>query len=291
MFMLNILTVIEEWIKGFLIGCISGNLNGMFQNFNSRVGEVAQNVGKTPQEWDSGIFTMIQSLSNTVIVPVAGMILTFVLCYELISMLIEKNNMHEIDTWVFFKWIIKTMIAVYLVTHTFDMIIAIFELGQNMVSKCAEVIQGSFEIDLMKYIKEVDESLKLMELPELFLLLIESTLIRFTMFGMSIAVMLVLYGRMIEIYIYSSIGAIPFSTMVNREWGSMGTNYLRGIIALSFQGFFIMVCVAIYMVLIQRIATAENIHTALWTCGGYAILLCFSLSKTASVSKSIFNAH
>ncbi len=290
--MQNILEQIEQWIKEFLIDCITGNLTGMFDEVNSKVGEIATEVGKTPQSWNGGVFSMIQNLSETVIIPIAGLILTFVLCYELISMIIEKNNLHgDFDTFQLFKWIFKTFVATYIVTHTFDIVIAVFELSQNIVNQSAAVIHGNTAIDFNTIIGDLTEQLESMEVGELFLLLIETSLIGLTMNAVSICVTLVLLGRMIEIYLYCSIGAIPFSTMTNREWGSMGNNYLKGLVALGLQGFFIMVCVAIYTVLVQSIATAENLHIAIWTCAGYTILLCYSLFKTGSVSKSILHAH
>lgn len=290
--MQNILEQIEQWIKEFLIDCITGNLTGMFDEVNSKVGEIATEVGKTPQSWNSGVFSMIQNLSETVIIPIAGLILTFVLCYELISIVIEKNNLHgDFDTFQLFKWIFKTFVATYIVTHTFDIVIAVFELSQNIVNQSATVIHGNTAIDFNTIIGDLTEQLESMEVGELFLLLIETSLVGLTMNAVSICVTLVLLGRMIEIYVYCSIGAIPFSTMTNREWGSMGNNYLKGLVALGLQGFFIMVCVAIYTVLVQSIATAENLHIAIWTCAGYTILLCYSLFKTGSVSKSILNAH
>lgn len=290
--MQNILEQIEQWIKEFLIDCITGNLTGMFDEVNSKVGEIAVEVGKTPQSWNSGVFSMIQNLSETVIIPIAGLILTFVLCYELIGMIIEKNNMHgDFDTFQLFKWIFKTFVATYIVTHTFDIVIAVFELSQNVVNQSAAVINGNTALDFNTIIGDFTEQLEEMEVGELFLLLIETSLVGLTMNAVSICVTLVLLGRMVEIYIFCSIGAIPFSTMVNREWGSMGNNYLKGLVALGLQGFFIMVCVAIYTVLVQNIATAENLHIAIWTCAGYTLLLCYSLFKTGTVSRTIFNAH
>ena len=234
---------------------------------------------------------MIHSLSDNVIVPIAGIILTFILCYELISMIIEKNNMHDFETFIFFKWIFKVFVAVYLVTHTFDITMAIFELSQNIVQKSADVINVNTSIDLQAALGSLTDQLEDMELGELFGLFIETILIKITTPIISICVMLVLIGRIVEIYIYCSVGAIPFATMVNREWGQMGNNYLKGLVALGLQGFFIMVCIAIYSVLVANIAEADNIHTAIWSCAGYTLLLCFALFKTNSVSRSIFNAH
>ena len=289
--MLNILDIITDWIKGILRDCIMGNLDGMFDQINSEVGEVAANVGTTPAAWNAGVFSMIRNLSDNVVVPIAGMIITFVLCYELISMLMEKNNFHDFETYAIYKWILKAFIAVYLVTHTFDITMAIFELAQNVVQQSAGIITGTTSLDFATVIGDVSAQLEAMELGELFGLLVETMLLKITMPILSFCVMIVLVGRMIEIYIYCSIGAIPFATMTNREWGQMGNNYLRGLVALGLQGFFIMICVAIYAVLIGQITSGTNLHIAIWQCAGYTVLLCFSLFKTGSVSRSIFNAH
>ena len=289
--MLNILDQIGQWIKEFLIECITGNLSGLFDQVNEAVGDVAADVGKTPQDWNAGVFSMIRSLSDNVIVPIAGIILTFVLCYELISMITEKNNMHDFDTFNIFKWIFKVFVATYLVSHTFDITMAIFELSQNVVRQSAGVITGNTNIQFDAVMGSLTAQLETMGNGELFGLLVETVLIRITTPILSVCVMLVLVGRMVEIYIYCSVGAIPFATMTNREWGQMGNNYLRGLVALGLQGFFIMVCIAIYSVLVSNIGSAANIHGAIWKCAGYTLLLCFSLFKTSSISRSIFNAH
>ena len=288
--MLNILDQIGQWIKEFLIECITGNLSGLFDQVNEAVGDVAADVGKTPQDWNAGVFSMIRSLSDNVIVPIAGIILTFVLCYELISMITEKNNMHDFDTFNIFKWIFKVFVATYLVTHTFDITMAIFELAQTIVQQSAGVITGNTSIQFDSVMGSLTAQLETMGNGELFGLLVETVLIRITTPILSVCVMLVLVGRMVEIYIYCSVGAIPFATMTNREWGQMGNNYLRGLVALGLQDFFIMVCIAVYSVLVSNIGSAANIHGAIWSCAGYTLLLCFSLFKTSSISRSIRNA-
>lgn len=289
--MLNILDIILDWIKQMLRDCIMGNLDGMFDQINTEVGEVAGNVGTTPEAWNSGVFSMIRSLSDNVVVPIAGIIITFVLCYELITMIIEKNNLHDFETFTLYKWIFKVFVAVYLVTHTFDITMAIFEVGQSVVQQSSGIISGSTSVDFAAALGDIEAQLETMEIGELFGLLVETMLLRITMPILSFCVMLVLVGRMIEIYIYCSVGAIPFATVTNRDWGQMGNNYLRGLVALGLQGFFIMICVAIYAVLIGQISSSGNIHIAIWQCAGYTVLLCFSLFKTGAISKSIFNAH
>ena len=289
--MLNILDTIQEWIMGILKDCIMGNLNGMFDQINTEVGEVAANVGTTPAAWNAGVFSMIRNLSDNVVVPIAGMVLTFVMCYELISMIIDRNNLHDFETFAIYKWIVKTFVAVYLVSHTFDITMAIFEMAQAVVQRSAGIITGSTSVDFAAALGDVSAQLDAMGIGELFGLLVETMLLKITMPILSLCVMLVLIGRMIEIYIYCSVGAIPFATMTNREWGQMGQNYLRGLAALGLQGFFIMICVAIYAVLIGGITSGDNLHISIWKCAGYTVLLCFSLFKTGAVSKSILNAH
>lgn len=289
--MLNILDTIQDWLKSILIECIMGNFSGMFDQINTQVGEVAAEVGKTPAVWNAGVFSMIRNLSDNVVVPVAGLIITFVLTYELITMIIDRNNLHDFDTFTIYKWIFKAFVAVYLVTHTFDITIAIFELGQHIVQQSAGIITGSTSIDFAAALGDVQGQLDVMGIGELIGLLVETLLLRITAPILSLCIMLVLVGRMIEIYIYCSVGAIPFATMTNREWGQMGQNYLRGLAALGLQGFFIMICVAIYAVLIGGITGGDNLHISIWKCAGYTVLLCFSLFKTGAVSKSILNAH
>ena len=270
---------------------ITENLSGMFDTVNMKVGEIAGEVGKTPSTWNGGVFSMIQNLSENVIVPIAGIILTFVMCYELIQMVIEKNNLHDIETFMFFKWIFKTFVAVLIITNTFNIIMGIFDMSQYVVSNASGVILTDTNINISTVITNMEETLKEMELGPLLGLWLQSTLIGFTMTALSICIFVIIYGRMIEIYLMTSMGAIPFATMVNREWGTMGQNYLRAMLALGFQAFLIMVCVGIYAVLVQSIAIDGDIIGAIWACVGYTVLLCFTLFKTSSMAKSLFNAH
>ena len=289
--MQSIIDSITEWLKELLISGITSNLSGMFDTVNSKVGEIAGEVGKTPSAWNGGVFSMIHNLSDNVIIPIAGIILTFVMCYELIQMVIEKNNLHDIETFMFFKWIFKTFVAVMIITNTFNIIMGIFDMSQHVVANAAGVIITDTNIDITTVIANMGEKLKEMELGPLLGLWLQSTLIGFTMHALSICIFVIIYGRMIEIYLMTSMGAIPFATMVNREWGSMGQNYLRAMLALGFQAFLIMVCVGIYAVLVRSIAIDEDIIKAVWTCVGYTVLLCFTLFKTSSMAKSLFNAH
>lgn len=289
--MQSILDAINEWIKELLIGAINGNLSTMFGDVNDKVGTIAAEVGKTPQAWNANIFSMIQTLSENVIVPIAGLVITYVLCYELISMVIDKNNMHDFDTFMFFKWFFKAWVAVFLVTHTFDITMAVFDVAQHVVSSSAGVISGSTSIDVAAALSSLQEGLDALEVPELLLLVMETTLVSFGMKIMSIIITVVIYGRMIEIYLYCSVSPIPFATLTNREWGQIGNNYLRGLIALGFQGFLIMVCVGIYAVLVSSMVVADNLHTAIFSLAAYTVLLCFMLLKSGSIAKSLFSAH
>ena len=285
----SILEKIEQAIKDLLIGWIESNFTNMFTDVNDKVGTIAAEVGRTPSAWNSGIYQMIRGLSENVIVPIAGIIITFVLCYELISMITEKNNLHDMETWMFFKWFFKAAVAIYLVTNTFDIVMAVFDIGQNVVSGAAGVISGSTSIDIQSTLAQMRTSLEAMG--ELLGLSIETLVISLCLKIMSILITVILYGRMIEIYCTVSVAPIPIATMSNREWGSIGTNYLKGLFALAFQGFLIMVCVGIYAVLVNNMIIATNIHSALFSVAAYTVILCFSLFKTGTLAKSIFGAH
>ena len=287
----QIFDAIEEWMRELLTGMITSNLDTMFTDVNQKTGEIATQVGQTPQGWNANIFSMIQTLSENVIVPIAGLVITYVLCYELISMVTEKNNMHDIDTFMFFKWFFKAWVAVYLVTHTFTITMAVFDMAQHVVSGAAGVIGGDTNIDVAEALAAMQEGLEDMEIPELLLLVMETSLVSLCMKIMSVLITVILYGRMIEIYLYCSVSPIPFATMTNREWGQIGNNYLKALFALGFQGFLIMICVGIYAVLVGSMIVADNLHSAIFSLAAYTVILCFSLFKTGALVKSIFNAH
>lgn len=287
----SIFDAIEEWMRDLLTGMVTSNLTTMFTDVNEKTGEIATQVGMTPQGWNSSIYNMVQSLSNSVIVPIAGIIITMVLCYELISMLTERNNLHDVDTWMFFKYFFKMWVAVFLVSNTWTITMAVFDVGQSVVNSAAGTISGSTTIDISSFTSSINTTMESMELGELFVLMLETFIISFCMKVMSVLIMVIMFGRMIEIYLYTSVAPIPFATMSNREWGQMGTNYFRGLFALAFQAFLMMVCVGIYAALVASIELTDNVHSALFGVAAYTIILCFSLLKTGSLSKQIFNTH
>ena len=281
---------ISDWLKELLIEGILGNLDGLFDNVNARVGEIATQVGTTPANWNAGVFSLIQRLSETVILPIAGLILTFVATYELIQLIIEKNNLHDLDYWIFFKWMFKTAAAILILSNTFNIVMAVFDVAQSVISRSAGLIQGSTAIqpDMMT---ALESSLEAMELGSLLGLWLQSSVIGRTMWALNIIIFVIMYGRMLEIYMLTSLAPIPMSTLVNREVGSMGQNYIKSLFAVGFQGLLILICVAIYAVLIQGISTSGDPIGAIWGCVGYTVLLCFMLFKTGSIAKSIFGAH
>ena len=287
----SIFDAIEEWMRDLLTGMVTSNLTAMFTDVNEKTGEIATQVGMTPQGWNSSIYNMVQSLSNSVIVPIAGIIITMVLCYELISMLTERNNLHDVDTWMFFKYFFKMWVAVFLVSNTWTITMAVFDVGQSVVNSAAGTIIGSTTIDISSFTSTINTTMESMELGELFVLMLETFILSFCMKVMSVLIMVIMFGRMIEIYLYTSVAPIPFATMSNREWGQMGTNYFRGLFALAFQAFLMMVCVGIYAALVASIELTDNVHSALFGVAAYTIILCFSLLKTGSLSKQIFNTH
>ena len=281
---------ITDWLKGLLIEGIMGNLDGLFDTVNTRVGEIAVQVGTTPAAWNAGVFSLIRQLSETVVLPIAGLILTFVATYELIQMIVERNNLHEVDSWLFFKWIFKTAAAILILSNTFNIVMAVFDVSQSVINSAAGLIQGSTDIT-PGMMDALQTTLEGMELGPLLGLWLQSSLIGITMWALSIAIFVIVYGRMLEIYLLTSLAPIPFATLSNREFGSMGQNYLKSLLAVGFQGLLILVCVAIYAVLVQGIATSGDPIGAIWGCVGYTVLLCFMLFKTGTIVKSIFGAH
>lgn len=282
---------ITEWLKELLVSGIINNLSGMFDQVNQRVGEIAGQVGTTPQAWNGGVFNMVRNLSETVIVPIAGAILAFVMTLELIQLIIDKNNLHDLDTWMFLKWIFKTASAILLVTNTWNIVMGVFDVAQSVVNNAAGVIISDTSIDISSVVNDMETRLMAMDLGPLFGLWFQSLFVGITMWALTICIFIIVYGRMVEIYLVTSIAPIPMATMLNREWGQMGQNYLRSLFALGFQAFLIIICVGIYAVLVQNISVASDISTAIWTCMGYTVLLCFTLFKTGSLAKGIWNAH
>jgi hypothetical protein len=282
---------IEGWIKQGLIDGIMGQFARLYDSVNTQVGEIAVNVGQTPEAWNSGVFSMIRALSDAAVVPIAGMILTFVLCYELIQIIIDKNSMHEFDVLNLYKWVFKTFVAVWILTHTFDLVMAVFDLAQSVVSGSAGIISGSLEVGAGIALAELRTMLGAMGVWELMGLWLEANILGLLLTIMTVCIFIIIFGRMIEIYLTVSVAPIPFATMANREWGQIGNNYLKSLFAIAFQGFLIMVCVAIYAVLIRNIPAADSVHGAIWGTASYTALLCFALFKTGGLAKSVFSAH
>ena len=282
---------VTEWLKELLIGSIMSNLTGLFDNVNRQVAGIADNVGATPQAWNGGVFGMIRNLSDNVILPIAGVILALVATLELIQMIVDRNNMHDMDTFMLAKWVFKTACAVVIVTNTWNIVMSVFDVAQSVVSRASGLVIADTDIRIDSVIVGLEAKLAEMELGALFGLWVQSMFVGFTMWALAICIFIITYGRMIEIYLVTSVAPIPMATMANREWGQMGQNYLRGLFALGFQAFLIIICVAIYAVLVRGIAVESDVSTAIWTCMGYTVLLCFTLFKTSSLARSIFHAH
>ena len=282
---------VTEWLKELLIGSIMSNLTGLFDNVNRQVAGIADNVGATPQAWNGGVFGMIRNLSDNVIFPIASVILALVATLELIQMIVDRNNMHDMDTFMLAKWVFKTACAVVIVTNTWNIVMAVFDVAQSVVSRASGLVIADTDIRIDSVIVGLEAKLAEMELGALFGLWVQSMFVGFTMWALAICIFIITYGRMIEIYLVTSVAPIPMATMVNREWGQMGQNYLRSLFALGFQAFLIIICVAIYAILVRGIAVESDVSTAIWTCMGYTVLLCFTLFKTSSLARSIFHAH
>lgn len=287
-----IIDKITEFLKEMLQGWVLDNLTGMFGFVNDEVSNISGEVSQTPSSWNGTIFNMVTGLSNSVILPIAGIIITYVLIYELITMVMEKNNFHDFDSSLFFRYLFKACIAVVIVSNTSNIVLAIFDVGNSMVNSAGAAISGNTAINVeTTLINLFNSQIATMEIGELVALGLETMIVKLCMMIMSVLITVILYGRMIEIYLYVSVAPIPFATFANREWGGIGNNYGKGLFALALQGFFIMVCVGIYAALVGSIATASNLHYAIWRSAGYSVILCFSLFKTGSLAKSILNAH
>ena len=282
---------ITDWLKEVLVSGIVSNLSGMFDSTNEQIGEIAGQVGLTPQAWNSGIFNMIQNLSNNVILPLAGAILAIVMTLELIQLITDRNNLNDVDTWMFFKWVFKSAAAVLIVSNTWTIVMGIFDAAQSVVNGAAGVMIGNTSIDISSVVTDLESRLMEMDVGPLLGLWFQSLFVGICTWAITICIFIVIYGRMIEVYLVTSVAPIPMATMANREWGQMGQNYLRTLFALGFQAFLIMVCVAIYSVLVQNISVSGDLSRAIWTCMGYTVLLCFCLFKTSSLARSVFNAH
>ena len=287
-----LLNALGEWLREILTEGIMSNLSGMFDSVNQQVADISAQVGQTPQGWNGSIFSMIQNLSNSVMVPVAGVILAIVMTVELIQMITDRNNMHDVDTWMIFKWVFKSAAAILLVTNTWNIVMGVFDLAQSVVTQASDVIGADASIDISTVMSDMEGRLEEMKLGPLFGLWFQSMFIGVTMWALYICIFIVVYGRIIEIYLVTSVAPIPMAAMMGKEvGGGMGQNYLRSLFALGFQAFLIIVCVAIYAVLVQNIATESDIIKAIWSCVGYTVLLCFTLFKTGSLAKAVFNAH
>ena len=286
----SIFQQITEWLKEVIIATIMGNLSGMFESVNTQVGEIATSVGTTPANFSPEVFAMVRNISESVIIPIAGLLLTFIACYELIQMIIDYNNLANFETWIFFKWVFKTFMAVMLITNTFNITMAVFDVSQHVVNSSAGIIAGDTAIDAAA-LEQLEETLNGMELGPLLGLMMQSFVIQFAMSALAIIIFVIVYGRMIEIYLVVSLAPIPFSTFGNREQSQIGQNYLRSLFAIGFQGFLIIICVGIYAVLVQSIAFSDDIIASIWGVMGYTVLLCFTLFKTGTLAKSVFNAH
>ncbi|MBQ2392200.1 MAG: hypothetical protein II306_10630 [Clostridia bacterium] len=288
----TIIQAIEDWFREILTEGITTNLTGLFDQVNEKVGEIAGQVGSTPQNWNTAIFNMVHNLSENVMVPIAGVILAIVMTLELIQMIVDRNNFHnDVDTFQFFKWAFKTAGAVLIVTNTWDIVMAVFDLGHEIIVESAGVVIGDTSIDMTDFITDLEGKLEAMSIGALIGLWMQSGIVKICMGILQICILVVVFGRMIEIYLVTSVAPIPMATMMNKESGQMGQNYLRNLFALAFQAFLIIVCVAIYAALVENITVTDDISYAIWTCMGYTVLLCFSLFKTGSLAKSIFNAH
>ena len=281
---------IEEWLKNMMVPAVMDKISTIFNSINSEVGNIASEVGTTPNDFSPGIFNMIRNISDTVIMPVAGIILTFIACYELIQLVISYNNLANFETWFIWKWIFKTAIAVELITHTFDFTMSVFDVAQHIIVNAGGVIQGDTSVSA-DALSQMLSKVEAMSIFGIFGLYLQINIVDILMWILSKLVFVIIYCRMIEIYMYVSLAPIPFATFGNKEQSMIGQNYMRSLFALGFQGFLIMICVGIYAMLVQGLAFSSDIIASIWGMVGYTLLLAFSIFKTGGIARSILQAH
>ena len=286
----TVLKAISDWIKSLLTAAIMSNLSGLFDDVNTQVGSIAQQVGTKPSNFEPRVFAMIEALSRNVVLPIAGVILTFIACYELIQLITEHNNMAQFEPALLMKWVFKTAISVWMISNTFDIIMAVFDVTQQVVANSSGIISGNTRVNDIG-LSMLQSSMMQMDVGPLFGLFLQSFFIGITMRILSIVIFVIVYGRMIEIYMMVSLAPVPMATWGNHEQSHVGQNYLRCLFALGFQGFLILICVAIYAVLLQNVAISGDAINSIWSTVGYTVLLCFTLFKTGSVARSILGAH
>lgn len=288
---MDIFQQISDAIHDFLVNLVGGVFIQIFNEANEQTGQIASQVSLSPSDWNSGIFTMIRNLSNNVILPIAGMIITFVLCYELITAITERNNMRDVDVDTFIKYIFKACVAVFLLSHTFDIVLGIFDVSKWVVDTASVSITNDTYVDVISIYNNFKDTLEAMDNGSLLLLFLEVSVVSLAVKAIAILVAVILINRMIEIYLYCSVAPIPFATITNREWGNIGSNYLRSLLSLGFQSFFIMVIVGIYSVLVKQLQFSTSLNDLVVQLGIYSVVLCMALLNTSNISKSIFNAR
>lgn len=286
----KLLQQLTKYLQGILVSGIMDNLTNTFSNLNTKLGDVTSSLAQSPADFQPSVFNMIRSLSENVIMPIAGLLLTFIACYELIQLVMAHNNLANFETWIFFKWVFKTFVAVELITHTFDITMAIFDVAQHVISQSGGIIADTTTVDASA-LADMQTTLETMELGPLFAIFLQTFVVQFIFNILAMIIYVIVIGRMIEIYLYVSLAPIPFATFGNKEQSMIGQNYLRSLFALGFQGFLIMVCVGIYAVLIRNVAFTSDIMGSLWNALGFTILLGFTLFKTGAVAKGVLHAH
>lgn len=286
---MDIFTRIGEWLKSGLAESCAYRITNLFTAWNEQVAKIAENVSQTPQEWNAEIYNMVQVLSETLIMPIACVILTFIVTYDLLSMVMEKNNMKDFDIAMLFKWMLKTAIAVVLVSNTFEIIMAIFEVSQYVIDSSVDIIiKGSTDIKMT--IENLEEQLVAMGFFDLIGLWIGTFVIQACIWVMVIIINLIVYYRMISIYIMISLAPIPIACITSREYGSIGVNFIKSLCAVGLQGFLIMICLSMYSVMIAALPTTDNIWLAMLGTVFLAVALCVALTKTNSLAKMMLGA-
>lgn len=280
-----------------LIESIMSQLEGMFDTTNEMIGDIAGLVGETPMDWNAGIFNMVVQIADNAILPVAGVILAGVLTYELVQILIERNNNTDFDIVVIYKWLFKAAICVTLLTSVFAIVGGIFEIAQAAILEAGVAIVAADPLSAgsLDDVRAVLENETLHSIGSLMAIAIQMFMLPFIFHLMRIVIWVVILGRFVEIYLAIAIAPIPFATFANREWASIGQNYVKTLAAYGLQGMLIMICVGIYAVLMGDFTAAladptVGFMSAIWMALGYGVLLCFAILKVPGLAKSLLGA-
>ncbi len=295
---------LDLWIKGILADTVCSNLRSMMETIQTLTVGLDSELALSPDSYNADMWSMLQNVIDSAIVPVASLVLTAIMCLELISWLNEQNNMRTTGDIMaqFVKFIVRLFIGVLLVQKSYDITLWVFRLSNFVIFNAIGTINTSISADILSgsSLEAIKETLVTLEIGDLLTIIGVSFLASLATVIIQAAAWIVILGRVIQIYMYCSVGAIPYATLTHKETSGIGKNYLLNLAALGFQGFFMLIAIAMYGYLINdaisKLDPGDLVSPMgfisfvlkLLCCGG---ALLFTLIGSKSLSKSIFNAH